>query len=74
MLELHGDDKEQRQYRVISERSAFGRSSLDIECPFCSEVVTAYKWSLAGGGKKCPCGAKHTWQYGTIRAKAAATA
>lgn len=27
-------------------------------CPFCQGEVRAYWWSLAGGGKKCYCGAK----------------
>lgn len=31
----------------------------NIRCPFCQSVVRAYHWSLFGGGKKCPCGAKH---------------
>lgn len=36
-------------------------------CPFCGEEVWAYKWSLAGSGKKCPqCGAKHG-SFGTIK-------
>lgn len=37
-----------------------GRSSIQIECPFCQEQFTAYIWSMCGGGKKCPdCGALH---------------
>lgn len=55
-----------RPYRVVRERSEMGRSSLDIECPCCGRVTTAYKWSLAGSGKKCLCGAKHTMFHGTI--------
>lgn len=31
----------------------------DIKCPFCEREVRAYWWSIAGGGKKCICGAKH---------------
>ena len=30
-----------------------------IRCPFCQRVERAYWWSISGGGKKCPCGAKH---------------
>ena len=52
--------KETREYKVLSTTREHGRSSADIECPFCGAVVTAYLWSLAGSGKKCPCGAKHT--------------
>lgn len=37
----------------------FGRANCQIKCPFCQTVVTAYVWSLAGGGKKCSCGALH---------------
>lgn len=32
-----------------------------IRCPFCDTVTEAYLWSLAGSGKKCVCGAKHTY-------------
>lgn len=59
-----------KQYEVVAERSEFGRSTLDIKCPFCSAITTAYKWSLAGSGKKCQCGAKHTLRRGTIAAMA----
>jgi hypothetical protein len=58
-----------RQYRVVRSRTAHGRSSIDIECPFCSTVSQAFLWSLAGGGKVCvnkACGAKHSnWGYTT---------
>jgi hypothetical protein len=37
-----------------------GRSYIWITCPWCSEEFKAYKWSLAGSGKRCPkCGAMH---------------
>lgn len=39
--------------------SAFGRSYCFITCPFCKTEVKAFVWSLAGGGKRCPCGALH---------------
>lgn len=36
----------------------------EIRCPFCLTLVKAYHWSLAGGGKKCTCGAKHdSWGF-----------
>ena len=28
-----------------------------IYCPFCGDEIRAYLWSLAGGGKRCECGA-----------------
>lgn len=28
-------------------------------CPFCQGETKAFWWSLAGGGKKCSCGAKY---------------
>jgi hypothetical protein len=43
------------------ERSRMGRSTIDVRCPFCSLWVTAYKWSMAGGGKRCACGALLGW-------------
>lgn len=42
-----------RDYTVVGERSKFGRSTIDIRCPFCTVVTTAYVWSLAGSGKRC---------------------
>ena len=59
--------EETRAYEVVRERAEFGRSTMEIKCPFCGKVTTAYKWSLAGSGKKCGCGAKHTLHYGTVR-------
>lgn len=48
---------EDREFAIISSRSAHGRSTVTISCPFCSASVVAYTWSLAGGGKRCGCGA-----------------
>lgn len=42
-----------REYVILGERSAFGRSTIDIQCPFCGQVVEAFVWSLAGSGKRC---------------------
>lgn len=51
----------QMRYEVIDHNpAAAGRSTIDIECPFCGEEATAFLWSLAGGGKKCVCGALMT--------------
>lgn len=40
-------------------RAAMGRSTVIITCPFCRADIEAYVWSLAGGGKRCTCGALH---------------
>lgn len=50
---------ESRQNKKHTYRSKFGRSTVDIDCPFCGVTTTAYVWSLSGSGKKCVCGAKH---------------
>lgn len=42
---------------VRTNRAAAGRTTVDIECPFCQCVTQAYAWSLAGSGKRCDCGA-----------------
>ena len=39
----------------VSEEN--GRSHIWLNCPFCKASVKAYVWSLAGGGKRCECGA-----------------
>lgn len=42
-----------------------GRSYYSVGCPFCNGTFIAYKWSLRGGGKRCPdCKALmgSTWQ------------
>jgi len=50
---------ETRTYTVLEEaRRPNGRSSLTIRCPFCDGVTEAFRWSLAGSGKRCRCGAK----------------
>ena len=56
--------RETRIYTYRSGASLMGRSYIYITCPFCGQEVKAYIWSLAGSGKKCPCGAKHTWLGG----------
>jgi len=52
-------ERERRQYTSFNHRSRFGKSSVDIECPFCRAITTAFIWSLSGSGKKCTCGALH---------------
>lgn len=44
--------------RVRDVVAQHGRSTGYIDCPFCSEAVLVFLWSLAGGGKRCACGAK----------------
>lgn len=52
-------DTEARTYTVIrTEARPDGRSMVHIQCPFCNYRVHAFKWSLAGTGKRCQnCGA-----------------
>lgn len=59
---------EARDFQIVAEHSRpNGRSTIDIKCPFCGKVTMAFVWSLRGSGKRCECGAKHTWEDGTIR-------
>lgn len=37
--------------------SEMGKSRIEVKCPFCKMTITAYLWSVAGGGKRCNCGA-----------------
>ena len=56
--------KEYREHRAYAGRSRRdGRSTIVVECPYCGLDVECFVWSLAGSGKRCPCGAKHIW-YG----------
>ena len=38
-------------------RREVGRIRVRLTCPFCGDDVETYLWSLAGNGKRCPCGA-----------------
>ena len=51
------DDCESRDITVLAKISDYGRSRVIFNCPFCTNKVTAYMWSLCGGGKRCDCGA-----------------
>lgn len=64
-------DRDRRTpYKSYGYIGTFGRASVKIVCPFCGTIVTAYIWSLAGGGKKCPdCGAIHTAMGGSFPIK-----
>lgn len=55
---------ETRRYEATHGVATMGRAPVYIICPFCGVKVTAYLWSLAGRGKRCPCGAKFD-AYGT---------
>ena len=47
-----------RRYYQVGERVIqIGRSSCFVRCPFCQGLTRVFMWSLAGGGKRCGCGA-----------------
>jgi hypothetical protein len=46
--------------RIYNYRAEMGKSHGYIKCGFCGEIIKVFIWSLAGSGKRCPCGAKHT--------------
>lgn len=52
-------EREIRPHEKYGYSAQFGRANVQVKCPFCFHTVTAYVWSLAGGGKKCKCGALH---------------
>lgn len=58
---MSGSTNETRTYTVKRTDISFGRTSVVFDCPFCGLETRAYIWSLAGSGKRCPCGAKHSW-------------
>lgn len=51
-----------RLHERAYQPAAAGRSFYTVECPFCGVAVQARAWSLAGSGKRCECGAVHTWK------------
>ncbi|AUR90904.1 hypothetical protein NVP1151O_63 [Vibrio phage 1.151.O._10N.222.46.B1] len=57
------ETKEIKQGVKVGEYSEHGNSTVDIQCPFCDHVTTAYIWSLAGSGKKCQGKCKDTILY-----------
>lgn len=59
---------EERTWTQLWHRSSFGKTRIGIRCPFCEAEVVAYVWSLAGGGKRCSCGAMFS-AYGNARKK-----
>lgn len=46
-----------QKFEVLDRVREMGRTRVTIECPFCVREVTAYVWSINGGGKRCNCGA-----------------
>jgi hypothetical protein len=53
-------DNASRSFKMFDVISEMGKRRGSIDCPFCNFRFTAYVWSIAGGGKKCPnCGAMH---------------
>lgn len=59
--QIHAQSKERaiehRTYRAVPGESRMGRSTIIVPCPFCKRPIVAYIWSIAGGGKRCDCGA-----------------
>lgn len=49
-MRLHIDEK---KFEVVGSLSEHGSSTVDIECPFCKTITTAYIWSISGSGKYC---------------------
>lgn len=54
-LEVYDEDVEPPSSRVVF-----------FACPFCDTSVKAYVWSLAGGGKRCGCGAMFSYYGGAM--------
>jgi 5-keto 4-deoxyuronate isomerase len=51
-----------REFEVLRTVSAMGRSRWWIRHLACGQEFYAFKWSLAGSGKKCPgCGVVLGW-------------
>lgn len=47
-------------YEILKTISSMGTSRHIIQCAGCRYEFTAYIWSLAGSGKRCPaCGVMH---------------
>ena len=53
LKKISAQDAERRTCYVRDFTSEFGRSKAIVECPFCGKRNIAYKWSLAGSGKRC---------------------
>lgn len=54
------DHDEARRGKVVRTGLKPPSSNFSIcKCPWCGGETKAFWWSLAGGGKKCGCGAKY---------------
>lgn len=40
--------------KMYGDYQEHGRSYYSVKCGFCSGYFDAFKWSLRGGGKRCP--------------------
>ena len=58
---------EVREYGEGYQHSSHGRTTLDVQCPFCNAWMTVYVWSFAGSGKRCECGALISLRGGARR-------
>jgi hypothetical protein len=63
--------EECRPYETFNPISEMGQSRVTAECPYCGRHLKVYLWSLAGCGKRCPCGALIT-KHGAYKPKGAA--
>jgi len=54
-------EPEHRTHKTRPGQHEMGRSTEWVQCPYCLTWTECYKWSLAGRGKRCPCGALHHW-------------
>src|SRR5688572_26090181 len=61
-METNLVESEKRQWQLINTTTEMGRSRYEIMCPWCGYTFTAFLWSLAGSGKRCPyCKSLHKW-------------
>lgn len=50
----NSEEATERNAKVKGDYAEHGKSYYKVECAFCFGDFTAYKWSLRGGGKRCP--------------------
>ncbi|MGY6452267.1 hypothetical protein ACXIVA_20390 [Vibrio parahaemolyticus] len=44
---------EERATEVVGRVSEHGNSTMDVLCPFCEKITTAFIWSISANGKVC---------------------